>query len=590
MCLYGSRVTELAARRDFLLQLELRTSRQLAKSMLSNMLPEQIVQKLERREGVADGGGPSRGQMVVASEEPIVAVLFCDIVDFHLIVQTLSPIELVMLLDRIWSKFDALSERHGIVKMETVGPTYMAVGGLGRDGCQPVAMTRMAFDCVRIASRLYYAEGMPLKVRIGLHCGPALSGVVGTRKPQFSLFGDTVNTAARMQSTGEPMGIQVSADFHTIWMRHVEPQEGLHYAWEPREVKAKGKGVVHTFFHPAQMHAHDHHLMQLQLQARQAQQAGQARRSSDSLRGGERDSDRDRRGSLGQSLNAVGRRMRRLSKSDFTMGSAASIAAALTPECDAAAAPAVPPLVARNPRRRRFSNPDLDALSAHEAAEYAACKRQPRGAARPRRAPAARRSRPRGGPAPALSAAWSLHSSAPPPAAARRCRPAAGGGGEGRGEDIHRAARPPGPESTAAAAAAAPSRGGVSAPSGSQSGGGGAAAARGGATGAGGAAGGNRAGPGRRRRRGQRRRSRPQLRRRQVRRRRRLWRPVRRADDGGRACRGDKPAAEHGARAAGAAEARCRAPRGCRGGTAGAAQAAAARQAALLGAQHRAAR
>mgnify|MGYP002830867140 CR=1 FL=1 len=74
-----------------------------------------------------------------------------DIVDFHQIVQSLSPIELVMLLDRIWSKFDQLSELHGIVKMETVGPTYMAVGGLDRDGCQPVQITRMALDCVRVA-------------------------------------------------------------------------------------------------------------------------------------------------------------------------------------------------------------------------------------------------------------------------------------------------------------------------------------------------------------------------------------------------------------------------------------------------------
>jgi class 3 adenylate cyclase len=232
MCLYGSRNSERAARQDFLLQLELRASRQMAQSMLSNMLPDEVVSKLQNTPG-----------MVLASEEPLVSVLFCDIVDFHSIVAKLSAVELVTLLDRTWSKFDLLSEKHGVVKMETVGATYMAVGGLHmKDCCQAVEITRMAFECCDIVSKIYHGEeNTPLQVRIGLHCGPVLSGVVGTKKPQFSLFGDTVNTAARMQSTGEAMGVQMSQVLHTEWLAATESmhaeRDGL--VWETREVKVR---------------------------------------------------------------------------------------------------------------------------------------------------------------------------------------------------------------------------------------------------------------------------------------------------------------------------------------------------------------
>ena len=210
MCLYGSRVAERAARRDFLLQLELRASRQMAQAMLNNMLPEHIVGELESTTG-----------MVLSTAEPLVSVLFCDIVDFHGIVAKLPAVELVRLLDRVWSRFDLLCEKHNVIKMETVGATYMAVGGLSLDGCQPVEITRMAFECCEVVNKIYHGdadEQTPLQVRIGLHCGPVLSGVVGTKKPQFSLFGDTVNTAARMQSTGEAMGVQMSSNIYAEWM------------------------------------------------------------------------------------------------------------------------------------------------------------------------------------------------------------------------------------------------------------------------------------------------------------------------------------------------------------------------------------
>ena len=153
--------------------------------MLDNMLPPHVTDRLAKNTGT-----------IIADNEPEVSVLFCDIMEFHTIVAKLTPTELVTLLDRVWSKFDELSEKHGVQKMETVGATYMAVGGLQLDGCQPRAIVRMAMDCIEEAQNFMQPDGTPIQVRIGLHKGDVLSGVVGTKKPQFSLFGDTVRAAS----------------------------------------------------------------------------------------------------------------------------------------------------------------------------------------------------------------------------------------------------------------------------------------------------------------------------------------------------------------------------------------------------------
>ena len=164
--------------------------------MLDNMLPPHVTERLAN----------SPPGTVVADIEPAVSVLFCDIQDFASIVSKVSPLELVTLLDRVWTKFDELSERHGVQKMETVGYTYMAVGGLLSQGnnIQAVEMTRMALDCCEAAANFMQPDGTPLAVKVGLHTGHVLSGVVGSKKPQFSLFGDTVNTTARLQARPPP--------------------------------------------------------------------------------------------------------------------------------------------------------------------------------------------------------------------------------------------------------------------------------------------------------------------------------------------------------------------------------------------------
>ena len=115
LCLYGGWMSERATRRDFLLQIDLWREREKSQAMLDNMLPPHISSKL----GEARDEG--RTGALIASLEPQVTVLFCEILDFHRIVSKLQPTELVTLLDRVWSRFDELSERHCVQKMETVG-------------------------------------------------------------------------------------------------------------------------------------------------------------------------------------------------------------------------------------------------------------------------------------------------------------------------------------------------------------------------------------------------------------------------------------------------------------------------------------
>ena len=238
---YGGYMRERALRRDFLLQQQLRAEREKSKSMLDNMLPPHITERLSS----------SPPGTTIADTEPLVSVLFCDIQDFHTIVSKLTPVELVTMLDRVWTKFDELAERHGVQKMETVGYTYMAVGGLQGDGkdAQPVQLARMALDCCSEAAAFMQPDGTPITVKVGLHQGAVLSGVVGFKKPQFSLFGDTVNTTARMQSTGEKMKVHMSGVFRDDYMRHTNdgtlgPEK---MSFESRTVTAKGKGEMQTW-------------------------------------------------------------------------------------------------------------------------------------------------------------------------------------------------------------------------------------------------------------------------------------------------------------------------------------------------------
>jgi class 3 adenylate cyclase len=194
-----------------------------------------------------------RGTRYIAEEKGVVTVLFCDICDFDAICANSTPVELTAFLDDLFQKFDMACERNGVFKVETVGKTYMACAGLKeteRNIPEELANTtharrtiELAFHILRIAENYRLPSGTPVSVKIGINSGPVVAGVVGFHKPQFSLVGDTVNTASRMCSTLDSSNsIQISeATFNMI-----EDQRGIQF--EPHMLTGvKGKGDMKAY-------------------------------------------------------------------------------------------------------------------------------------------------------------------------------------------------------------------------------------------------------------------------------------------------------------------------------------------------------
>jgi len=191
------------------------------------------------------------GARYIAEDQGTVSILFCDIYDFDRVSAEYSPKELTDFLDNLFRKFDYLCDAHGVTKIETVGKTYMACAGL-RDSeidlplhlisrSHARRVTDMALDIIRTCSTRKLKNGQPLQVKIGLNSGPVTAGVVGFHKPQFSLVGDTVNTASRMCSTlSTTNGIQMTVKTFDL----LGDISGL--AFTDSSVEAKGKGLLDT--------------------------------------------------------------------------------------------------------------------------------------------------------------------------------------------------------------------------------------------------------------------------------------------------------------------------------------------------------
>jgi class 3 adenylate cyclase len=194
--------------------------------LLLNVLPEPIAVRLKKDEGV------------IADRFEHATVLFADIVDFTPISAVISAHEVVELLDAVFSEFDDLAERHGLEKIKTIGDAYMVAAGIPiplPDHVRAVADMALAMLAVAAAHR----EGLGL--RIGIDTGPVVAGVIGRNKFIYDLWGDTVNTASRMESHGVPGKIQVT--------ERVVVALGDDYVLEPRgTVEIKGKGPMPTWF------------------------------------------------------------------------------------------------------------------------------------------------------------------------------------------------------------------------------------------------------------------------------------------------------------------------------------------------------
>jgi class 3 adenylate cyclase len=202
---------------------KLTAERARAQRLLDNVLPPSVSERLQDRPGVLADGFEG------------VTVLFADLVGFTQRSSAMAPAEVVAMLNDVFSRFDALSERHGLEKVKTIGDAYMAVAGI------PEPRADHAQAAARMALDMLDAAPPGLELRIGLHSGPAVAGVIGTRKFIYDLWGDTVNTASRMESHGEPGRVQISRATHDLL--------GDAFRRTRRGVIAvKGKGDMETFF------------------------------------------------------------------------------------------------------------------------------------------------------------------------------------------------------------------------------------------------------------------------------------------------------------------------------------------------------
>jgi class 3 adenylate cyclase/CheY-like chemotaxis protein len=173
-----------------------------SEALLLNILPPPIAERLKHAPGI------------IAEHFEAVTVLFADIVGFTELAAGVAPEALVSLLNEIFSCFDQLAERHGLEKIKTIGDSYMAVGGLPMP--LPGHATAVAAMALDMQAAVMTLSGGVLSVRIGIHSGPVVAGVIGTRKFSYDLWGDTVNVASRMESHGQAGAIQVTATTYEL--------------------------------------------------------------------------------------------------------------------------------------------------------------------------------------------------------------------------------------------------------------------------------------------------------------------------------------------------------------------------------------
>ncbi|MBX7155464.1 MAG: tetratricopeptide repeat protein [Bacteriodetes bacterium] len=231
------------------------------KAILNNILPKEITTRL------------IQGEQPIADTFDAVSILFMDIVDFTVLSSKISAQQLVHLLNNIFTAADGVMREFGLEKIKTIGDAYMAVAGapiVQEDHTHRAANAALTLldvmqNLVVTFPEKYgdrsWIESIPeIQVRIGLHCGPAVAGVVGENKFLYDLWGDAVNTASRMESHGEAGKIHVSEEFAQHLTQTLSKGEGLQnetpslsgkvgMGFVPRgEIEIKGKGTMNTYF------------------------------------------------------------------------------------------------------------------------------------------------------------------------------------------------------------------------------------------------------------------------------------------------------------------------------------------------------
>ncbi|MGB5970744.1 MAG: adenylate/guanylate cyclase domain-containing protein [Spirulinaceae cyanobacterium] len=208
----------------------LRIEQEKSEALLLNILPKPIAEQLkEGKTNIADGFADA-------------TILFADLVGFTELSTTISPRKLVELLNVIFSEFDTLCDRHGLEKIKTIGDAYMVVGGLPMPRSDHVeAVADLALEMQTTIKHLASQLGQELRIRIGIHTGAVVAGVIGKNKFIYDLWGDAVNIASRMESQGLPDCIQVTATiYESLQEQYLLKKRGF--------IKVKGKGEMLTYW------------------------------------------------------------------------------------------------------------------------------------------------------------------------------------------------------------------------------------------------------------------------------------------------------------------------------------------------------
>ncbi len=232
---YEGTVQDITIRK--LAEIALLEERAESERLLLNILPRPIAENLKLR----------RDDRAIAERFEQATILFADIVDFTPIAASISASEIVDLLNSIFSCFDKLADVHGLEKIKTIGDAYMVAGGIPtRSDDHVSAIADMALDMQREITKFRRSskskeEAAPFQLRIGIHTGPVVAGVIGIRKFIYDLWGDAVNIASRMESQGEPNSIQVTADVYSILKDRYRLKER-------GPVDVKGRGIMNTYW------------------------------------------------------------------------------------------------------------------------------------------------------------------------------------------------------------------------------------------------------------------------------------------------------------------------------------------------------
>ena len=208
--------------RDLLNQV--RQAQEKSEALLLNILPRSIADRLKA------------GESTIVDTFPSVTVLFADLAGFTELSTRISGAELVLLLNELFTTFDLLAQEQGLEKIKTIGDAYMVVGGLPVPRTDHAhAVAELALNMVAAVNEKFADSRFPIRIRIGISSGPVVAGVIGRNKFSYDLWGDTVNTASRMESYGEAGTIQVSNETYKLLAQD--------YPFTPRNLtQVKGKG------------------------------------------------------------------------------------------------------------------------------------------------------------------------------------------------------------------------------------------------------------------------------------------------------------------------------------------------------------